>query len=85
MVRLSLSLLGLFQATLNGEPLTGFPSAKVRALLAYLSVEADRPHRRETLAGLLWPDYPERSARTSLSNALSHLRTVLRGRDAPAP
>jgi len=77
MARLSLSLLGPFQATLDGEPITGFPSNKVRALLAYLAVEAGRRrpgtvvHPRETLAGLLWPDYPERSAHTSLSNALS--------------
>ena len=72
MARLSLSLLGPFQATLDGEPVTGFPSAKVRALLAYLAVESEPvAHPRETLAGLLWPDYPERSAHTNLSNALS--------------
>ncbi|PKO20769.1 MAG: hypothetical protein CVU38_18325 [Chloroflexi bacterium HGW-Chloroflexi-1] len=59
MVRLSLSLLGPFQVMLDGEPATGFESNKVKALLAYLAVEADRPHPRETLAGLLWPDYPE--------------------------
>lgn len=85
MAHLSLSLLGPFKATLDGEPVTHWPSNKVRALLAYLAVEADRPHPREVLAGLLWPDYPERSAHTNLSNALSHLRTLLRDRDQPAP
>ena len=86
MARLSLSLLGRFQVTLDGEPLVDWPSAKVRALLVYLVVETDRrrpeavAHPREALAGLLWPDYPERSAHTNLSNALSHLRTVLRDR-----
>ena len=44
-----------------------------------------RPHRRESLAGLLWPDYPERSARTNLSNALSNLRTALGDREANVP
>lgn len=53
MARLSLSLLGGFQATLDGERVIGFRSAKVRALLAYLAAEADRSHRRETLATLL--------------------------------
>ena len=54
------------QVTLDGAPVTGFESDKVRALLAYLAVESDRPHRRETLAGLLWPEQPENAARLSL-------------------
>ena len=40
MAHLSLSLLGPFQATLGKEPIAGFESNKVRALLAYLAVEA---------------------------------------------
>ena len=85
MARLSLTLFGPFQVTLDGEPVTGFDSDKVRALLAYLAVEADRPHRRESLAGLLWPDWPERSARKNLSGALYNLRQVLGDRDATPP
>jgi hypothetical protein len=38
-----------------GNRSRAFKSNKVRALLAYLAVEMDRPHRREVLAGLLWP------------------------------
>ena len=53
MAHLSLTLLGPFQASLDGQPITAFRYDKVRALLAYLAVESDRPHRRETLAGLL--------------------------------
>ena len=56
--RLSICLLGSFQVTLQGRSVTGFPSDKARSLLAYLAVEADRSHRRETLAGLLWPEFP---------------------------
>jgi DNA-binding SARP family transcriptional activator/predicted ATPase len=78
MSQLSLSLLGSPQIELEGRPLTGFNSNKVRALLIYLAVEADRPHRRETLAGLLWPDQPDRAARHSLSQALSNLRSLVR-------
>ncbi len=70
MARLSICLLGHLQVTLDGKPVTRFDSDKVRALPAYLAVEADRPHRREKLAGLLWPDRPERSARTNLRSAL---------------
>ena len=61
MARLSISLLGTFQVLLYGQAVTGFESDKVRALLAYLALESDRPHRREALAGLLWPERPERT------------------------
>ena len=52
MAQLALNLLGTFQAALDDAPITGFESDKVRALLAYLTVESDRPQRREMLAGL---------------------------------
>ena len=86
MARLAISLLGSLEIKLDGEPTARFDSNRVRALLIYLAVESDhrRPgtvaHRRETLAGLLWPDWPDRSAMTNLRNALSNLRTVLRDR-----
>jgi DNA-binding SARP family transcriptional activator len=52
-------------------------SDKVRALLGYLSIEGNKPHRREKLAGLLWPDCPEASARASLRRALADMRKVI--------
>ncbi|HEX5506272.1 MAG TPA: BTAD domain-containing putative transcriptional regulator, partial [Thermomicrobiales bacterium] len=84
MPRLALALLGPFEATLAGTPVAGFGYDKVEALLAYLAVEADRPHRREALAGLLWPEQEERAARHSLSQALSTLRRALGDRPAGA-
>jgi len=77
MSRLSLSLFGAFQATLDGDPITGFESVKTQALLAYLVLEADRPHSRLKLAGLLWPERPDATARTNLRNALSTLRRAI--------
>ena len=77
MAHLSLSLLGAFQATLDGEPVAGFGSAKARALLAYLAVESERPHRREMLTALLWPEEPERVARHNLRHVLFTLRKVV--------
>jgi DNA-binding SARP family transcriptional activator/predicted ATPase len=85
MARLTVSLLGSFQVMLDGQPVTGFKSNKVRALLAYLAVEADRPHRREVLAGLLWSDWPDRSALSNLRYDLSHLRQVIGDRTAEPP
>jgi predicted ATPase/DNA-binding SARP family transcriptional activator len=70
--------------TLDGEA-TGFESDKVRALLVYLAVESEGPHRREKLAGLLWPDWPERSARNNLRHALAVLRTAIGDREASPP
>ena len=42
-------------------------------------------HRREKLAGLLWPDLPEGSARTNLRHALANLRQVIGNQEAEAP
>jgi DNA-binding SARP family transcriptional activator len=85
MAHLSVRLLGPFQVALGAEPVTTFESDKVRALLAYLVVEAGRPHRRERLAGLLWPEFPERSARSNLRGALTNLRRVMGDRGAVPP
>ncbi len=82
MHRLSLVCLGACGVTVNGAPVTAFRSQKVLALLVYLAVEADRPHRRERLAGLLWPDSDEEAARHSLRQALSNLRQSLHDKDA---
>jgi len=85
MSRLSLSLLGSFQVTLEGKPITEFTTDKVRALLAYLAVEADRSHRRDVLAGMFWPGWPEDAARNNLRQALFQLRQVLGDRETSYP
>ena len=85
MPHLSLVLLGSFQATLDGQPITSWKSNKIKALLAYLAVEADRPHPREALAGLLWPDYPNASALNNLRDALAALRQAIGDRQAEPP
>jgi DNA-binding SARP family transcriptional activator len=85
MPHLTLALLGGFQVELDGRPVTGFKSNKVRALLAYLAVEADRPHRREMLAGLLWPDRPDRDALNNLRYSLANLRKTLDDRSSATP
>ena len=58
MPHLSVRLLGGLQVLVDDIPVTAFESDKVRALLAYLAVEA-RPHPRLALADLLWPAMPE--------------------------
>ncbi|MDF1512345.1 MAG: BTAD domain-containing putative transcriptional regulator [Anaerolineae bacterium] len=85
MPRLSLQLLGPFHATLDEKTISGFETNKVRALLAYLAVESDHPHNRETLAGMLWPDIAESNARRNLRHNLYNLRQVIRDYDADPP
>jgi len=79
---LSLSLLAPLQITRDGKPLAVRLTAKAQALLAYLAVEADVPHPRDFLAGLLWPDHPQAAAHNSLRQALHQLRRAL-GKAAP--
>ncbi len=85
MPRLSIRLLGGFQVDLDGVPVYDFKSDKVRAFLAYLAVEADRPHPRDTLAWLLWPDSPNQVARTNLRSTLANLRKVINDPHASPP
>lgn len=77
MAQLTLALFGGFQLAANAEVITTFESNKVRALFAYLAVEAERAHQRAHLAMLLWPDYPEAQARTNLRHVLRQLRQTL--------
>ncbi len=85
MAHLSIGVLGSLQVSLADAPITALESVKVRALLAYLAVEVDHPHRRETLIGLLWPDFPEESARHNLRQALFNLRSILGDKKASPP
>lgn len=77
MSQLSLAFLGSFSATVGDRPLTAFRTDKVRALLAYLALEPGRPHSRHTLAGLLWPDLPERQSLDNVRVTLYRLRQTL--------
>jgi predicted ATPase/DNA-binding SARP family transcriptional activator len=81
MTQLCLTLFGTLQATLAEIPVTKFRSVRNGALLAYLALEAERPHARATLAGLLWPEEPEEAARQNLRQALFQLRTILTPKD----
>ncbi|MCB0131293.1 MAG: winged helix-turn-helix domain-containing protein, partial [Caldilineaceae bacterium] len=85
MARLLVSLLGPFQVTLDGKPVTTFESAKARALLAFLATEAEHAHSRETLAELLWPERPPGAALADLRHALANLRKALSDATAQPP
>jgi DNA-binding SARP family transcriptional activator len=77
MPRLQLTFLGTFHATLDGQPLTRFGSAKTQGLLAYLALAAGQPQARAVLATLLWPEESESAAAHNLRQAIYHLRHLL--------
>jgi predicted ATPase/DNA-binding SARP family transcriptional activator len=79
----SITLLGSFQVQRDGVAVTRFHGDKVRALLAYLALESDRPHARAALAGLLWPEQPDAQALRNLTQALVRLREALGDGDDP--
>jgi predicted ATPase/DNA-binding SARP family transcriptional activator len=84
MAALTIRLLGTFQVSLDGQPVTDLGS-RACALLAYLGVESGRPHPRAALAHLLWPDQPQRAALHSLRQALVALRRAIGDQDAQPP
>lgn len=73
----SLRLFGQLSAETDGVMVTRFRTQKTAALLAYLACHADRPHPREELIAMLWPDADPDAGRHSLSQALTSLRHQL--------
>jgi predicted ATPase/DNA-binding SARP family transcriptional activator len=82
---LNIKLLGPAAITLDNTAVPTIKTTKALALLAYLTFEADRPHRREALAGLLWPEFSENAARSSLRQAVANLRSALEGPEGSGP
>ena len=73
---LEIRLLGQFEVRQDGAPIE-IPSRPAQALLAYLVLSPGIAHRRERLAGLLWPEASEANARSYLRKALWHVRKAL--------
>ncbi|MEJ2747681.1 MAG: winged helix-turn-helix domain-containing protein, partial [Anaerolineae bacterium] len=69
-------LLGQLRIEINQQPIT-LRGGKIRALFAYLILHPHRPHNREQLADILWPDAPADRVRRNLSDALYRLRQTL--------
>src|SRR5512132_3677586 len=69
-------LLGRFDIQYKKKPVL-ISSRPAQSLFAYLILNAGTSHRREKLAGLLWPDSLEETARDNLRHALWRLRKAL--------
>lgn len=77
MTRVEIALLGPFQVRVEGTPAEGLTSEKIQALLAYLALESGRPHTREALAALLWPEHSGRKGLQNLRQSLSRLQRAV--------
>jgi DNA-binding SARP family transcriptional activator/predicted ATPase len=82
---LQIAVLGDFRLTFDGKPLAEISSPKIKALLAYLAVHSDRPHRRENLAELLWPNKPAGAASQNLRQSLRRLKQAMAALPGTAP
>lgn len=84
MAKLHIEMLGALQVRV-GEEIVDFRTDAQRVLLAYLAVHQARPQRRDTLAGLLSPDRPDKEALTYLRNRLTRLRRAVGDNNATPP
>ncbi len=73
---LHIQALGRLDIRYEGQSLNSILLLKGQALLIYVALAA-RPVPRATLAGLLWSDMPDESARSNLRLTLSRLRRHL--------
>jgi predicted ATPase/DNA-binding SARP family transcriptional activator len=73
---LEIHLLGHFSLKSSGDPVE-ISSRSAQSLLGYLLLNRGIAHRREKLAGLLWPDATEANARSYLRKALWQVRKSL--------
>src|SRR5512134_517844 len=73
---LQIRLLGQFDVRLDGKRVV-IPSRSGQSLLAYLALTAGTAHRREKLAGTLWPDTTDENARKNLRQELWRIRKAL--------
>lgn len=78
--KLALNLLGHADIRLNGASIEGNFQNKVLALLAYLAT-TNRPHTREHLIGIFWPDIAQDTVRSNMRGALYRLRLSLGNQD----
>src|SRR5215510_4240771 len=73
---LQIRLLGQFDIRLDGKRVT-IPSRAGQSLFAYLALTAGTSHRREKLAGTLWPDNTDENARKNLRQELWRIRKAI--------
>ena len=80
----SIRLFGKFGIESEAQPRAELEAGKAQELLGYLLVHRNRPHARETLAGLLWSDATAERSKKYLRQALWQLQCALDANGADA-
>ncbi len=83
MDRLNVYLLGDVRVALNDLAIESRLSRTARLLLAYLLLDRQRHHSRDSLADLFWGQHPPQQARNCLNTALWRLRATLEPEGTP--
>lgn len=76
---------GLFQATVNGQPITDWSSLKARSIFKYLVMHHPNPVGKETLMDVFWPEAEPEAARRNLHQAIYCLRGTLKAQGDDFP
>lgn len=79
------SLLGKFEASVDGGAVPGLEARRVQELICFLLLARRRPHHREVLADALWGDAQPLHARKHLRNAIWQLRGLRQDRGSSTP
>lgn len=79
MSTLRITLFGRFSVWFDGHPVDGLDARKAQELFCYLLLHRDQPQHRAYIAGLLWGDVPDATAKRYLSKALWQLQLALEG------
>ena len=74
MSELNFSFLGSPQIARSQTGEITFPKRKALALFAYLAIESDHLHSRESLLGMFWPELPTAAAQNNLRVTWSQVR-----------
>jgi DNA-binding SARP family transcriptional activator len=74
---LRVGLLGVFRVETVDSRIWSALGPAGRGLASFLFTYPDRPHRRERLADLFWPDLDSECARRALNSAIWRLRKLL--------
>ncbi|MPZ49097.1 MAG: hypothetical protein GEU75_07315 [Dehalococcoidia bacterium] len=75
--KLTLRLLGPFEARIGDRVVTAWPGRKARLLLAYLAMERGRLVPRDVLIELFWPGAREGRGANNLSIAVHQIRSSI--------
>jgi DNA-binding SARP family transcriptional activator len=78
---LAVRMLGTFDLTIDGRPVTHWHGQRTRALMQFLTAHRVRGVSRDELIAAVWPDVDEESGRHRLHQGIYELRSTLRAAD----